>query len=706
MNISCGWVRNLLRWTTKNSNSLTRAVHGDGHRIPFLKKPPLISRRRVRNYTTPADDITLLQQKWEKLAQDDVASKIKDGSKGFYARSFLIPKKEKREKRLINDLRPLNRCVKASKTRVPGLQSALSSLKKGDWLSVFDMKDGHCNVLIHPAHRKCFRFIVNGECHQMNRLPMGHQCSMDAFRACVQPHLQVLRTLFPCCTFFAHVDDVMMQIHQKTKKEAREMSHRIRAAIEFVGLPVKKAKSDFLPHRKVECLGFVTSATDLSMTIPPKKLRQVRKQARQTLRQDKFQRLRQGHLNTTIGKVTALSPACPSGLLHSSHLFETQTQSVRKWGWDPRSMISLDTQTRAELTWWENFLSVQRQTPSIALRQSLELSIAATDSSSTTIAGVLTSDPKLPCFARKLSRKERTLHMNVKESLAAFETPLRFKTRIQGTHTNIRSDSLTVVHALNKWGTRQVAMRPMLLRIFQWTQKHKVMITATYVNTHANRMADFLTRDKPISAAVAAETLLFANSVHTCRRQGLQWKFRPEPLKTLFRLQKSRPRHNLSLRPLHLSENPLRLPKHKAISRFRRHRIFTFPDLNRIQKTLKTLQDLKIKAQVILPLWHHAPWFNTVAQMMVGKPQLLHAQTVRPLNLHKRFRHTWAWISVTLSGLRRHRQKFRQRLRSSDDWGRARWQVVLPDGRLSENVPQGTRFRLKILQQIQTAAKF
>ena len=143
MNISCGWVRNLLRWTMKNSNSLTRAVHGDGHRIPFLKKPPLISRRRVRNYTTPADDITLLQQKWEKLAQDDVASKTKDGSKGFYTRSFLIPKKEKREKRLINDLRPLN------------------------------------------------RFIANGECHQMNRLPMGCQCSMDAFRAHMQPHLQV-----------------------------------------------------------------------------------------------------------------------------------------------------------------------------------------------------------------------------------------------------------------------------------------------------------------------------------------------------------------------------------------------------------------------------------------------------------------------------------------------------------------------------------
>jgi hypothetical protein len=471
-------------------------------------------------------------------------------------------------------------------------------------------------------------------------------------------------------------------------------------------LPIKAAKSDFRPHRKVVFLGFMMNALDLSILIPSKKLRQVRKQVNQALLRDKQQRLTQGILSTTIGQLIALLPACREGLLHSLQLFRIQTMSVHHWGWLKSAQVRLDSETKAELNWWKTFLQQQRSRPTIALQQSLDLAITATDSSDHTIAGVLLSDRKLPHYSRTLSRRERRLHINVKECLAVWEMIQNFPERLRGKHVNFRIDSMAVVHALNKWGTRQTAVIPILQKIFNWALATRTVMTATYVNTRGNVMADRLSRRLGISRQVRAETLLFAHSIQTSRRHDIHWCIRPKPLRKCFQLMRIRPRRNLTNQPIFTTEAPMLLPRNATTANFRRNRLFSFPALNRIPKTLQAIQKLGIQVHVMLPLWMFAPWMATAARMMTSRPVVLEPQSITQFHQRIRCKNTWKWIGLQLSGAKKHRLEFRRKLRSSKESEVAPFNNVLPDGTHCVLKQRITISKLQMLLQIQKKTKF
>jgi hypothetical protein len=452
-------------------------------------------------------------------------------------------------------------------------------------------------------------------------------------------------------------------------------------------------------------LGFVIDALRLTIHIPLKKPKTVRNQVRQTLRHNTQQRLKLGHLATTVGQAIALLPACQEGLLHSSELHRLQSLAASATGWRRSTPVTLSTAAKAELKWWETFLERQRKRPTQALAQSLELAITASDASDHTIAGVVLSKKDLPYFLRRLSRKERKAHINVKEAQALHESLLSFETELAGKHVNARLDSLVIVHAVNKWGCKQPEVRNILEKIFAWCLKTNTILTATYVNTRANRMADGLSRNKLISRAVRAETLLFANSIRWQRSHRLRWLMRKKPYRALLRTAKIKPRSNLSAQNPRLSETPSLIPRGPLATNFRRRKLLSFPDLHRIQRTLDTVVQLGTQVTVVVPLWHYAPWFAHLARLTVAPPVTMHGTSCAALNQHTPSNPSWLWIGVTLSGRRKDRTKFRQQLRSLGDWEGLPSKHIGQDGKVYEKYPTKAILPMRTLLEIQMKAR-
>lgn len=688
-------VTRLFRQAIAQGSALTREVHQVGYRIPWAshKRPKLTSPQagsfqgRQAGRTNP-----ILSQKWQELVAKGHARVVSDSSKGLYSPSFVIPKKGKNEFRLINDLRHLNTFVLPTASKMPGIRQALAGLHRGDWLASFDVENGYYNVNIHPADQKYFRFRIGDVTFELLKLPMGFRNSNTAFRAFLQPYLETLRYLFPNATFFAYVDDVLISMNRRRtpKAMAEALLQRIQAAIQFMKLPLKATKSCFTPKRHAIFLGFKVSSHTLTITIPAEKLKSVRRQVIRTMRQNERHQLQLRHLSSTIGQLMALLPAVPEARLHSGYLHRTQATIVSITGWIPHTAIHLDTEAKAELNWWILFLKCQRPRPLQAKWKYHELSVVATDASQHTLGGVLLSDPRLPTFQTPLSRRRRALHINIKEFMAVEQALLVFDVQVRGTLVNIRSDSMVVVHGINRWGCAQQGANPILRRIFQWTLETGSQLTATYINTHANTIADKLSRNRRVSQADKAEAHMFSHGIRTAQCRGLHWVLSPRTRRVLPR---NTPPASTNISSIHLAQTP---------------RMQTaFPHLNRVQKVLDLIMAAKLKKiNLIVPLWPQASWFRLLAGLSTAPPQLLQPSAIRPAGQLHHSIPSWNWILIQLSGDLKRRRRFRQTLASRNASGNPRCNHTTPRGERYGPLHKRTLKYLDMLRALAMKAKF
>ena len=634
----------------QNSSQLTRQVHGEGYRVPLIRTPKLLSPGEARAYAAPECEV--LHAKWSSLVQNGQAKVTSNETPGFYSRSFLTKKKSGKEFRLISDMRKLNAFTAHAHHKMKGLRDLLPLMEKGSLMSVFDVRDGYFNVPIARTDQKYFRFIVGSTCYQLMRLPMGYVGSAKAFESWLEPYLETLRTLFPELRIFSYVDDCIVMSPPKRP----DVTPVLRKAIKALQLPTKEDKCLWGPSTKVEYLGFIIDSRRLTIHCPPKKARAIRKQVRQTLRRTRQKKLRLRHLATTLGMLIALLPAAPQARLHAGFLYSAQARAINSGGWSANPHVCLSEEATAELSWWETFLSESRRYPLDVQFQAHEITIIASDASQDRVAAALISDPNVPVWHRALSRREARLHINVKEMIAALEGSARFP--VAGTFLNFRVDNMTVVSAINKWSTRQNAMLPYLRALHDWALRTRTKVSATYIHTEANVVADKASRNQPISPDDKKEMAFLAQSIRASRRA--RWRIQKGARRALFRAHRIRPRIMLS-GPC--SSNDQLLPRgFLPVHAKGRRSVFAFPNLNQITETLNAMLKSKATATVLLPLWPSAPWFPRAAQMLAGMPVLLPPDAVRPWNQKKPSWPRWSWISARLSGSKRRRTAFRSRL--------------------------------------------
>ena len=79
-------------------------------------------------------------------------------SSGYYARFFLVPKKDSNKWRAILDLSQLNQSVVKQKFKMETAENIRKHLKEGEWVMSVDLSDAYHHIPIHKNHTKCLRF--------------------------------------------------------------------------------------------------------------------------------------------------------------------------------------------------------------------------------------------------------------------------------------------------------------------------------------------------------------------------------------------------------------------------------------------------------------------------------------------------------------------------------------------------------------------
>ena len=281
-----------------------------GYRIEFLRKP-------WQNHKPP--QITLTEREEECMLSEisnmldkQAISETENSSQGFYSQMFLVPKKDGRQRPVIN-LKRLNQSVKTEHFKMEGIHMLKDLLKAGDWMAKIDLKDAYFMIPIAQEDRDFLRFQWQDKTYQFNCLPFGLSSAPWVFTKTTRPVVAALRELG--LRLIIHIDDILVMA--ETESLLKDHITAVIYLLENLGFVINHPKSELTPTQEIEFLGFTVNSTEMELKMPGEKIKKIRSEATKALQARTVSALM---LSCIIGKMNAATQAIPMAPLYYRNL--------------------------------------------------------------------------------------------------------------------------------------------------------------------------------------------------------------------------------------------------------------------------------------------------------------------------------------------------------------------------------------------------
>ena len=180
-----------------------------------------------------------------------------------------------------------------------------------------------------------------------------------------------------------------------------------------------------------------------------------------------------------------------------------------------------------------------------------------------------------------------------------------------GIHAKIFSDSTTAIACINKLSTSHSELCYHITKqIWEWADKKDIHITATQVPGHKNINADRESRE----LSYDLEWILWPKSLHKALKI---LKFNPEA--DIFA-------SNINYQ-FHTYFSYKADPKAKVVDSFtvswHSLKLYAFPPLTVISRTLKKIKAKKAEGILVVPYWPNQAWFPVLFKTLIDIPVLI-----------------------------------------------------------------------------------
>ena len=443
-------------------------------------------------------------------------------------RVHLVPKKtppgEKQKWRMVTDLRPTNAACIGQACKYETLRALQRLARRGEWMFSWDIKDGYFAVGIRRDHRRYMTFALppllgtSGppRYYRCAAMPFGWLMAPYVFTKVMRVMVRMLRT--PTAPSLArlrrsaasgkalvlrlarrgrasgarglrilpYVDDFLCIC--LTRRDALYARDRCQEVMSFLGITRHPDKGEWEPTQRLEHLGLDIDTEAGLFRVPPRKVVELMRQARDVLGRAKQEArlIPARELAGFIGYAQSVSLACPPArfFLRSLHdCLSTRTS------WDGR--VRLSKQALRDLAWWKRFDDAD---VSRAIWQEPAQSTLHTDASKLAWGGVLDQTVPAQGFWRP---RDRSRHITYLELLAVHHTLQTFLSRLKGRSTLLWCDNSSVVHILENRTSRSPEMMALLRRVWWLLDSAGIDLRVRWISTHENTMADALSRGSP-----------------------------------------------------------------------------------------------------------------------------------------------------------------------------------------------------------------
>ena len=148
-------------------------------------------------------------------------------------------------------------------------------MTKNCYMVSLDLRGAFYSVPIHADHQKFLKFKWKGELFKFTCLPNGLACAPRLFTKLLKPVISHLRQLGHISS--PYLDDSFLLAD--TREECLQNVRDTVALFKKLGFVIHDTKSQTIPTRCIEHLGFVFDSVHMTVTVNTEKIEKLRSYA-------------------------------------------------------------------------------------------------------------------------------------------------------------------------------------------------------------------------------------------------------------------------------------------------------------------------------------------------------------------------------------------------------------------------------------------
>lgn len=153
------------------------------------------------------------------------------------------------------------------------LHTITSLLQPNDFLTSIDLKDAFHHISIHSSSRHFLRFSWIQQLYQYKVLPFGLSLSPWVFTKALNPLLRWARRQGIRTT--GYLDDLL--ILASSKESAILYTRLVQEKLAQLGWLINTTKSQLVHSQVIAHLGMIIDSTNMTFTVPGKKVRSIQR---------------------------------------------------------------------------------------------------------------------------------------------------------------------------------------------------------------------------------------------------------------------------------------------------------------------------------------------------------------------------------------------------------------------------------------------
>lgn len=554
----------------------------------------------------PKQKIIPKEPKWSNAEIEEIKISINNllimgaicrvkSSEGQYLSNIFLTKKSDGSNRLIINLKSFNKYVRTNHFKIEDHKTVKRILEDNCYMATIDLKDAYTTVPIHYPHRKFLRFKFCGQIYQYNCLPFGLNCAPLVFTKLMKPVVGVLRNKGLVSVIY--LDDLLLIA--KTKSKCQLNIAKTISLLESLGFIINLRKSCLIPSQTCKFLGFLYNSTNMTVSLPQNKKEKILELIKKFMSCSKC-KIRD--FAQFIGCLVSTCPAITYGWLYTKSFERQKFLALQSSRGDYNSKMYISPSLSQDFQWWSQHIghaqnSLKPPTFEIEIFSDASLTGWGIYCKNETAHGLW-------------NNREKEHHINYLELLAAFFGLKCFASHLSNCNILCRIDNTTALLYINRMGSIQFPKLNSLTRkIWQWCEKRKLFLFASYIKSKENIVADTESRKLHTETEWELNDFAFTTILEQYDRI---------PTVDLFAS-----RNNTKCKKF---VSWLRDPEAWAVDAFTldwsKFYFYAFPPFSLILRALQKIISDKAEGILVVPNWTSQPWYP-IFQSLLTEPPLI-----------------------------------------------------------------------------------
>ena len=461
------------------ASSFVLNIISDGYKIPFVQQP---SSALLKNNRSALEHEDFVSNEIHALLQKQCIEEV--NKPPFCVNPLTVSVNNSGKKRLILDLRHVNKFIQQQKIKFEGHVHAVSYAKKGNVMFKFDLASGYHHISINRDFVKFlgFSWNIDGKVRYFVFLvlPFGISSACHCFTKLLRPLVKHWRAKGFCIVVY--LDDGW---GTDSVENCKFVSDSVHNDLKLAGFVVNLEKSVWVPCSVLEWLGYTWNMQLGTVTMPTRKVIAFKDMIKVALQ--KKEQISARFIAKITGKLMSMSfvfgNICQIMSRHAYSLIEGRTS------WD--ADIKLSNLACEELEFWLKHVE-HLPCRSFNIQQRYPERVMFTDASNFAGAGVLLHSQNQVSHLM-FDEFVKSQSSTFRELKALHNALLSFSPFLLGKFVKVYTDNQNVVRIVSKGSTVR-SLQLLARKIFDFCLIRDIVLELAWLPRELNQISDFYSK--------------------------------------------------------------------------------------------------------------------------------------------------------------------------------------------------------------------